>query len=148
MDRPPALDTQGEAEPSAWSRVWSHLACYAVYKGLIGYIIASLTGVFAIFVFVIPMTMHFLVVDYRLLEIHKGIYQRIGRWVLSAAIFIGWVVGIRTEISPAIVTLLLAFVAGGMVLIVLEEEFSKDHPSCFLAFLLAVAFYSLLHFMQ
>ncbi|MCC4266129.1 hypothetical protein LL240_16965 [Oceanimonas baumannii] len=142
MDRPAAAPEKGVADGS---RVWSHIASYAFYKGLVGYIIASMTGLVGILVFVIPMTMHFLVVDYRLLEIHKGIYQRSGRWILSAAILIGWAIGVTTTISPAVVALLLAFVAGGIVLIVLEEEFSRDHPSSFGAFLMAVVLYSVLH---
>ena len=46
------------------------------------------------------MTMHFLVVDFRLLEIHEGVYQRLGRWILSAAILAGWAIGMATVIRP------------------------------------------------
>ncbi len=92
----------------------------------------------AMTIFVISMAVHFLVVDYRLMEIHKGAYQRVGRWLLTLAILVGWVVGITTVISPMVVTLLLAFLAGGIVLVVLEEEFSREHPSSFAAFVVAV----------
>lgn len=76
-----------------------------------------------------------------MMEIHKGVYQRIGRWVLTVAIVVGWVVGATSVISPVLVTLLLSFLAGGIVLVVLEEEFSRDHPSSFPAFVVAVALY-------
>jgi hypothetical protein len=36
----------------------------------------------------------------------------------------------------------LSFLAGGIVLVVLEEEFSRDHPSSFAAFVTAVALYT------
>lgn len=119
-------------------RVWSHLASYALYKAIIGYLIAKMDNPVAMTIFVISMAVHFLVVDYRLMEIHKGAYQRVGRWLLTFAIVVGWVVGITTVISPMVVTLLLAFVAGVIVLVVLEEEFSREHPSSFTAFVAAV----------
>lgn len=125
-------------------RVWSHLASYGVYKAIIGYLIAKMDNPVAMAIFVITMGVHFLVVDYRMMEIHKGVYQRVGRWLLTLTILIGWAVGITTVISPAVVTLLLGFVAGGMVLVVLEEEFSREHPSSFLAFAAAVVIYMVL----
>ncbi len=122
-------------------RVWIHLASYAFYKAIIGYLIVQMNNPVAIVIFVISMAVHFLVVDYRMMEIHKGVYQRIGRWALTVAILVGWIVGATTVISPVLVTLLLSFLAGGIVLVVLEEEFSRDHPSSFPAFVTAVVLY-------
>ena len=122
-------------------RVWIHLASYALYKAIIGYLIVQMNNPASIVIFVLSMAVHFLVVDYRMMEIHKGIYQRIGRWALTVAILAGWVVGVTTVISPVLVTLLLSFLAGGIVLVVLEEEFSREHPSSFPAFVAAVATY-------
>ncbi|MBQ0834706.1 hypothetical protein [Marinobacter sp.] len=122
-------------------RVWIHLASYAFYKAIIGYLIVQMNNPVSIAIFVISMAVHFLVVDYRMMEIHKEVYQRIGRWILTLAILVGWVVGATTVISPVLVTLLLGFLAGGIVLVVLEEEFSREHPSSFPAFVTAVAVY-------
>ncbi len=60
---------------------------------------------------------------------------------MTVAILVGWIVGATTVISPVIVTLLLSFLAGGIVLVVLEEEFSREHPSSFPAFVAAVTLY-------
>lgn len=122
-------------------RVWIHLGSYAFYKAVIGYLIAQMHNPVAMIIFVVSMAVHFLVVDYRMMEIHKDVYQRIGRWALTLAILAGWIVGVSTVISPVLVTLLLSFLAGGIVLVVLEEEFSRSHPSSFPAFLLAVIVY-------
>ncbi len=122
-------------------RVWIHLASYAFYKAIIGYLIVQMNNPLSIIIFVISMAVHFLVVDYRMMEIHKGVYQRIGRWALTVAILVGWILGATTVISPVLVTLLLSFLAGGIVLVVLEEEFSREHPSSFPAFVTAVALY-------
>lgn len=123
-------------------RVWIHLASYAIYKAVIGYLIAQMDNPVSMAIFVISMAVHFLVVDYRMMEIHRGVYQRIGRWALTAAILAGWIVGVTTVVSPVLVTLLLGFVAGGIVLVVLEEEFSREHPSSLPAFVAAVALYT------
>lgn len=122
--------------------VWIHLASYAFYKAVIGYLIVQMNDPIAVVIFVISMAVHFLVVDYRMMEIYKAVYQRIGRWLLTLAIIVGWIVGVTTTISPILVTLLLGFLAGGIVLVVLEEEFSRQHPSSSLAFVLAVLIYS------
>ncbi|MBS7847619.1 MULTISPECIES: hypothetical protein [Pseudomonas] len=91
--------------------------------------------------------MHFLVVDHRLLELHKSSFLSTGRWVLSAAIPLGWAIGLMTVISPPIVTFLLSFVADSMVLMVIQEEFSAARSSSFPAFLVGVCLYSALVFM-
>lgn len=141
VEKPATSSGAQLADTTTGLRVWSHLASYALYKAIIGYLIAKMNDPVLIAIFVLSMAVHFLVVDYRMMDIHKGAYQRIGRWLLTLAILIGWVVGATTIIASIVVTLLLAFVAGGIVLVVLEEEFSREHPSSFPAFLIAVLAY-------
>ncbi|WP_324754490.1 hypothetical protein [Roseovarius sp. Pro17] len=138
------VDASGShiAHEATGLRVWIHLASYAFYKAIIGYLIVQMNNPVSIVIFAISMAVHFLVVDYRMMDIHKGVYQRIGRWALTIAILVGWIVGATTVISPVVVTLLLSFLAGGIVLVVLEEEFSREHPSSFPAFVAAVAVYT------
>lgn len=144
VEKPAHIDTDVISNnTTSGLRVWSHLASYALYKAIIGYLIAKMGDPLLIVIFVFSMAVHFLVVDYRMMEIHKDVYQKIGRWLLTITILIGWLVGITTIIAPIVVTLLLAFVAGGIVLVVLEEEFSREHPSSFIAFLTAVITYML-----
>lgn len=136
-----AIGAHAEQEPTGL-RVWIHLASYAFYKAIIGYLIVQMNNPISLVIFVLSMAVHFLVVDYRMMAIHKGVYQRIGRWALTVAILAGWIVGTTTVISPVLVTLLLSFLAGGIVLVVLEEEFSREHPSSFPAFATAVIVYA------
>lgn len=143
MEKPVGSHDSQAVQDATGLRVWIHLASFALYKAIIGYLITQMDNPISIFIFVVSMAVHFLVVDYRMMAIHKDVYQRIGRWVLTVAILAGWVVGVVTVISPVLVTLMLAFLAGGIVLVVLEEEFSRDHPSSFLAFALAVMLYTL-----
>lgn len=141
VEKPQVDGSSHGARDATGLRVWIHLASYAFYKAIIGYLIVQMNNPASIAIFVVSMAVHFLVVDYRMMEIHKGVYQRIGRWALTLAILVGWVVGVTTVISPVVVTLLLSFLAGGIVLVVLEEEFSREHPSSFPAFVAAVAAY-------
>ncbi|WP_371397298.1 hypothetical protein [Fretibacter rubidus] len=142
MVEKPVDGLESQSEPDTLGlRVWIHLGSYAFYKAIIGYLIVQMDNPMSIVVFVLTMAVHFLVVDYRMMEIHKGAYQRIGRWALTAAILAGWIVGATTVVSPVLVTLLLGFVAGGIVLVVLEEEFSREHPSSFKAFVAAVVLF-------
>jgi zinc transporter ZupT len=143
MEKPIEPSGSQVSQNTTGLRVWIHLASFALYKAIIGYLITQMDNPVSIFIFVVSMAVHFLVVDYRMMAIHKDAYQRIGRWVLTLAIITGWVVGVTTVISPILVTLLLAFLAGGIVLVVLEEEFSRDHPSSFVAFAAAVLLYTL-----
>ena len=121
------------------------MASFAVYNALIGYLILHReeSGVSSLALFVVAMAVHFLVTDYGLREHHKRAYGRLGRWILAAALLAGWLVGVGTEISPAAIAILLAFVGGGIILNVLKEELPKERQSRFWAFAAGVAGYAL-----
>lgn len=93
----------------------------------------------SIVAFVILMAVHSLVVDYRMMEIHKGVYQLVGKRALTVAILAGWIVDATAVLSSVLVTLLLSLLVGRIVLVVLEEELSRGRPPSFPAFVTAVA---------
>jgi zinc transporter ZupT len=82
--------------------------------------------------------------DSGLREHHKHIYDRIGRWILAAAIIVGWVLGSATEIGKTAIAVLFAFLAGGIVLNVLKEELPEERESRFWAFALGAGIYTAL----
>jgi hypothetical protein len=86
------------------------------------------------------MALHFVVNDHGLREQHKEAYLRTGRWMLAAAVLIGWVVALLTEISEVAIAMLTAFLAGGVVMNVLKEELPEERESRFWAFALGAAF--------
>ena len=88
------------------------------------------------------MALHFVVNDHGLREQHKNSYLRTGRWVLAGAIFLGWVVGLLSEIPEVGIAVLTAFLAGGVVLNVLKEELPEERESRFWASALGGAFYA------
>jgi hypothetical protein len=58
------------------------------------------------------MGVHFVVNDFGLREGHNGAYERAGRWMLAAAVFAGWAVGLVSEVSEAALAVLFAVLAG------------------------------------
>ncbi|KFI05525.1 hypothetical protein JN27_20795 [Massilia sp. BSC265] len=64
--------------------------------------------------------------------------------MLIAAFSNGWLRGVQVAIAPGLLALLMSFVAGSAVLMIIQDEFSDDHPTYFPAFLGAVVVYSLL----
>ncbi len=126
---------------------WLHVASFAAYNALIGYLIHQRgeEGRNQLLVlFAIAIGLHFLVTDFGLREHYKDAYDRIARWVFSAAIVAGWAIGLTGEIHEAALAVLLAFLAGGVILNVLKEELPEERDSRFWAFLVGAAAYAAL----
>lgn len=134
---------EGKAEVGIF---WLHMTSFALYNGLIGYLLLHREepGIQSLFLFFIAMALHFVVNDYGLRQDHKHIYHNIGRWILAAAIIVGWAIGYGTEISEAAIAVLFAFLAGGIILNVLKEELPEERKSCFWAFSLGAGAYAAL----
>lgn len=135
----------GEDVPSG-GVFWLHISSFAVYNVLIGYLLLHRIdeGLQALVLFSVAMLLHFVVNDYGLREHHKGLYRRIGRWVLAAAVALGWGIGVAAEIPEVAVAVLVAFLAGGVIMNVLKEELPEERESRFWAFLAGAVLYAAL----
>ncbi|MGG6265562.1 hypothetical protein ACQ4M3_06100 [Leptolyngbya sp. AN03gr2] len=136
----------GDGDVTTAGVFWIHMASFAAYNVLIGYLLLhrEQTGLLSLLFFAGAMGVHFVVNDYGLREHHKQRYDRIGRWLLAAAIIVGWVIGSAIAIHEAAIAVLFAFLAGGVVLNVLKEELPEERESRFWAFALGAAIYSTL----
>jgi zinc transporter ZupT len=123
-----------------------HVGSFAIYNALVGYLLVhrETPGALNLTLFVVALGLHFVVNDAGLVERFATRYERRGRWVLVGAILVGWAVGMLTEIGEAVLALLYAFLAGGIVLNVLKEELPEGHASSFGAFALGMAAYTVL----
>lgn len=142
-------DTQekvGKGDFTTQGVFWVHIASFAVYNALIGYLLMHReeSDIQSLLLYSLAMALHFVVNDFGLRENHKHIYDSIGRWILAAAIITGWVIGSVTNLEEAMIAVLFAFLAGGIVLNVLKEELPEERDSCFWSFLLGVVVYSVL----
>lgn len=137
---------EGESDSTQPGVFWLHMVSFALYNTLIGYLLMHREepGVWSLVIYAIAMALHFLVNDYSLWEDHKRAYDKIGRWILAAAVICGWVIGTQTEISEALTATLFAFLAGGVILNVLKEELPQERESRFWTFAVGAIGYSAL----
>jgi hypothetical protein len=63
--------------------------------------------------------------DYGLYRHHRERYRDYGRWLLAGTILVGWAVGTRVALDVAALAILVAFLAGGVVMNLLKEELSE-----------------------
>ena len=120
-----------------------HIGAFALYNVLVGYLLLhgerDNIGAYAV-----AMGLHFVVNDHGLRQQHRARYDHVGRWLLAAAVFAGWWIGLRVEVSELAVALLTALLAGGVVLNVLKEELPEEGESRFAAFIAGAAVYGAL----
>lgn len=125
---------------------WIHISSFALYNALIGYLLLhrGRSGIINLVFFFIAMALHFVVNDDSLREHHKESYERRGRWILSAAIVAGWIIGSSTTVNEAVIAVLFGFLAGSVVLNVLKEELPEEEDNRFWAFALGAVSYTAL----
>lgn len=136
----------GEGDKTSTGVFWLHIGSFAIYNALIGYLLIHREeGSFlSLLFFSIAMALHFIVNDDGLREHHRDTYDKIGRWILIAAIIVGWAIGRATEISQPAIAVLFAFLGGGVILNVIKEELPEEEESSFWAFALGAGVYSIL----
>ncbi|MDP2262164.1 MAG: hypothetical protein Q8K24_03300 [Hydrogenophaga sp.] len=139
-----AADTEETDQQTGGATFWLSMSGFTIYNALIGYLLVeqAARGLGPLLLLTLAMALHFLVNDYALREHHQARYRRTGRWVLSAAVLAGTVLGLVGTVPPLVVSLLVAVLAGGVVLNVLKEELPAARESSFGAFLLGAAGYT------
>lgn len=128
-------------KPSAF---WLSLSSYALFNFLIGYAIVDKSNpeVQPLVLFTIAIALHYFVNDYELNETYGEIYQKKGKWVLIAALFLGWFAGLGMTISPTAIALVSAFIGGGVIMNVTRHELPTDKPNSSISFLLSALIYT------
>jgi zinc transporter ZupT len=136
----------GSDQQTGAATFWLSMSGFTMYNALIGYLLVeeAARGWGQLLLLTLAMALHFLVNDYALREHHQARYRRTGRWVLSAAVLLGTGLGLVGTVPPLVVSLLVAVLAGGVVLNVLKEELPAARESSFGAFLLGVVGYTAL----
>jgi hypothetical protein len=139
------LRTAGEDCPSP-AVFWISMLSYSIVNFAVGYLMMQRegTGYRRVSLFFLAMALWFIVNDYGLRKEHQNQYKRMGRWVLSGMVLLGWVVAVLTPVPGMLLSIALAFVGGGVVLNVLKEELPRERESRFWAFALGAAAYSAL----
>ncbi len=143
MDRPGGRRSNAATSAGTF---WLHVISFTLYNAVIGYLLVHREdqSLHSLLFFTLALGFHFVVNDFGLREHHQHRYDRLGRWVLSAAVLAGWGVGQGVGINEAALALLFSFLAGGIVLNVLKEELPEERHSRFWAFALGCIVYAAL----
>ena len=125
---------------------WVHIAIFACYSGLIGYVLFHRegAGLLELLYYAVAMALHFTVTDYGLRHHHQEAFYRLGRWILAGTTLLGGLIGFGTEIEPVPLSMLFGFLAGSIVLNIIKEELPGLDQSRFGAFVVGATVYTVL----
>lgn len=115
---------------------WIHIGSFTVYNAIIGYILLNLEEdtLTNLAFYTVAVGVHFIVNDFSLRDHHEDVYQHLGRWIVSAGLLIGFVVGLVWTVPEWAIAVIYAFLAGGIVLNAIKEELPGEKQSRFWAF--------------
>lgn len=122
------------------------LVSYGFFNFLVGYAIADPFNpeVRPLLLFSIAIGLHLFVNDHSLKEKLGVSYQQRERWILTSALYFGWIVGLIFELPASAVALVSAFIGGGVVMNVTRHELPPDSPNSTPLFLGATVFYTII----
>ena len=137
-------NTTAEDIENSSSEFWLHIISFALYNFLVGYLLLRREDAdpFALALYVVAMSFHFLVNDFGLVQHHGDLYRHYGRWIISAGIAIGAIVGYFVPLQALVIALLFSFLAGSTILNVLKEELPDQGKSNFKSFVAGAVLYT------
>jgi hypothetical protein len=128
------------------SALWLNITGFALYSGLVAYFLHKWVrrDVLALFFYTVAMAFHFLVISDSLQEEQGKAYSRTTRYVLASAVFIGYFLGLGSDLPEPVLDTLVGFVAGGVVINSVAKDMPKGTDTCFPAFIIGALIYALL----
>lgn len=133
-------------EKSQDSRIgyWYTLCSYTLFNFFVGYAISDKNDpeVQPLLLFTLAMALHYFTNDFALSLKHDEKYRTAGRWILIAALFLGWLVGQWIILPATAVALVGSFIAGGVILNVTRHELPEDNPNSAVFFVISAILYA------
>ncbi|BDM83294.1 hypothetical protein [Acaryochloris marina] len=116
---------------------WIHITAFAVLNLIFGYLLQDMAkhGLLRCLIYFIAVALHFFILDHNLREHHQNLYDKQGRWLLTAAIMVGAISGQATHVNEATISIVWSFLAGSMILNILTRELPDERKSCFGSFI-------------
>lgn len=122
------------------------LTSYAIFNFFVGYAVVDKNDVEVqpLVLFTIAIALHYFINDFTLTKEHGMVYERWGKWLLIACLFLGWLAGLWIKLPEAGVALVSAFIGGGVIMNVTRHELPQENPHNLSAFLIAAVMYTLI----
>ena len=142
--------TASEGVAQASTRTFAlSMAAFVVFNLAVGYALGSPGDetVQPLWIFVVAMGLHFVASDHSLTENHRDRFRSVGRWLLPAALLVGWGLSVSPapEVPPEALALVLAYIAGMAVMNILHHELpDTDRRTDVVAFVVGAATYGVL----
>lgn len=124
-----------------------NMGSYIFLNFLVGYEIVDIHDPFIqpLYLFTLALGLHYFILDRSLRLKHPVTYENVGRYLLSIALFLGFIIGLMTELPKTTIIYGVAFIAGGMILNVLSYELPQEQKSqSYLYFAFGGILYSLI----
>ncbi len=123
-----------------------HISVFAAYNMLIGYMVVhgEIPGRLILILGVVAFGLHFLGINHELWRNYQDKFDRYGRFILAAALLVGWSLGVLTDFDRQVYIGMYSFVAGAVIMNVFNEELPSGPQARFWPFFVGVAGYSLL----
>ena len=77
--------------------------------------------------FFVAMLVKFVITDRSLHRVHQQAYDELGRWLLAAAVVAGWGLGFLGSLGAVTPVMIQAFIAGGVLLNVFQEDLPAEN---------------------
>ena len=125
---------------------WLHLTSFGLYNFLIGYLLINrpAPGPANLLTYFLAMALHMAGNDFGLRRHFTDSYRHLGRLVLAGAVLAGWGFGFVFRVHEAVIAILFAFLAGGVVMNTMKDELPLDGSGNAPAFTLGAAGYAAL----
>lgn len=137
---------EDEGKRSSLLAFWSHMPAYAALNMVIGYLLLEQVerGWKAVLLFFAAKSNALLVLDHAFFDDHWKVYDRIGRWLVTAAIPAGWLLRYAVDFPEVAPVLMQAVLGGAVLLNMLAEEFPPSRQSRVWPFALGAVLYGVL----
>lgn len=125
---------------------WVHMGLFFVYNTIIGYLLLNqqFEQVSSLIFYFLALAVHFIANDWSLRRHHEKVYDQYGRLLLSFASLFGWLLALFVEIGEFGVSVLFAFVSGGMILNIMKEELPEEQKSSISSFVVGSIVFTVL----
>jgi len=125
---------------------WFRTSLYGLYNLMLAYMITEqpASGLVNLLLIAVALMLHFIVLNAGFIHEYGELYQKYVRWLVVAGLFLGWVLGIFTEVQDSIVVTCFAFIGGVIAYVALRYELTDTENQAPYYFLAGVVMYSLI----